>query len=108
MKIFDEIFLGTGVSINAMHKGAVRTETGKENGPVYLWFKNNIYDKLLKSPEISAEALYFLGVSQTLRGMSGKFFNLTTEEEPAPPARDREEAFKLWQKSLEIAGFKSS
>ncbi len=46
-----------------MHPGAVKTDTGQENGPVYLWFKRNFIDKTLKSPEISAEALYYLGVS---------------------------------------------
>jgi retinol dehydrogenase 13 len=47
-----------------MHPGAVKTETGQENGPVYRWFKRNFFDKTLKSPEISAEALYYLGVSK--------------------------------------------
>jgi hypothetical protein len=40
-------------------------------------------------------------------GISGKFFNLTTEEEPAPPALDREVAPMLWEKSLEMAGLKA-
>ena len=64
MIVFDEHFQNTGVSINAMHPGAVRTETGQENGPAYLWFKRNFIDKTLRSPEISAEALYYLGVSK--------------------------------------------
>jgi hypothetical protein len=59
---------------------------------------------MLKSPEISAEALYYLGVSKEVETISGKFFNLTTEEEPAPPALDREVAYLLWEKSLEFAG----
>jgi hypothetical protein len=41
--------------------------------------------KCLNLPEISAEALYYLGVSKEIDGVSGKFFNLTTEEELAPP-----------------------
>jgi hypothetical protein len=40
-----------------------------------------------------------------LEGISGKFFNLTTEEEPAPPALDIEVARELWEKSLEFAGY---
>ena len=39
--------------------------------------------------------------------VSGKFFNLTTEEEPAPPALDREVAFELWDISLEMVGLES-
>jgi NAD(P)-dependent dehydrogenase (short-subunit alcohol dehydrogenase family) len=104
MIIFDEQFQNTGVSINAMHPGAVKTDTGQENGRFYRWFKKNVFEKTLKSPEISARALYYLGVSKEIEGISGKFFNLTTEEEPAPPALDREVAIELWQKSLEMAG----
>lgn len=102
MIVFDEHFKNKGVSINAMHPGAVKTETGQENGPVYRWFKRNFFDKTLKSPDVSAEALYYLGVSKEIEAVSGKFFNLTTEEEPAPPALDKEVAYELWEKSLEM------
>jgi len=106
MFVFDEHLQNTGVTINAMHPGAVKTETGQENGPVYRWFKRNFTDKTLKSPEISAEALYYLGVSKEVEAVSAKFFNLTTGEEPAPPALDKEVATELWEKSLELGGLK--
>jgi retinol dehydrogenase-13 len=104
MIVFNEHFQNTGVSINAMHPGAVKTDTGQENGPVYKWFKRNFIDRTLKSSEISAEALYYLGVSKEIEAVSGKFFNLTTEEEPAPPALDKEVAYVLWEISLGLAG----
>lgn len=107
MLIFDDHFKGTGVSIITMHPGAVKTDTGEENGLIYRWLKKNLLDKALKSPSISAEALYFLGVSKGVEAVSGKFFNLTTEEIPAPPALDREVASELWDKSLVITGLKS-
>jgi NAD(P)-dependent dehydrogenase (short-subunit alcohol dehydrogenase family) len=106
MIVFDEHFRNTGVSINAMHPGAVKTDTGQENGPVYRWYKRNFIDRTLKSPEISAEALYYLGVSKEIESVSGKFFNLTTQEVPAPPALDREVAYELWEKSLELSVLK--
>jgi retinol dehydrogenase 13 len=108
MIVFDEDFQNTGVSINAMHPGAVKTDTGQENGPVYKWFKRNIIDKSLRSPQISADALYYLGVSKEIEAVSGKFFNLTTDEEPAPPALDKEVAYELWEKSLEFGGLQDS
>jgi NAD(P)-dependent dehydrogenase (short-subunit alcohol dehydrogenase family) len=104
MLIFDEVFHGTGVTINAMHPGAVKTETGQENGPVYKWFKRNFLDRSLRPAQISAAALYYLGASDEMEGISGKFFNLTTEEEPAPPALDMEAAREVWKKSLEMTG----
>ena len=102
MIIFREHFEGSGVTINAMHPGAVKTETGQENGPIYQWFKKHFLDRTLKPAEISAEALYYLGVSNEIETVSGKFFNLTTEEDPAPPALDKDVADALWEKSIEM------
>ena len=107
MILFDEQCKNSGVSINAIHPGAVKTDTGQDNGPIYRWFKKKFLDKTLKSANMSAEALYTLGVSKEFETVSGKFFNLTTVEEPAPPARDREVACLLWQKSLDMAGLQS-
>jgi NAD(P)-dependent dehydrogenase (short-subunit alcohol dehydrogenase family) len=103
MLVFDEYFSPTGVTINAMHPGAVRSETGRENGAFYRWVKRNFYDKILRPTEISAESIYYLAVSKEMEGLSGKFFNLTTEEEPAPPALDKQAAYELWAQSVEMA-----
>lgn len=73
MMLFDDCLKQSGVTINAMHPGAVKTQSGKHNGPIYRWYKRNFIDKNLHSPEISAEALYYLGVSKELEGFSGKF-----------------------------------
>jgi len=101
--VFDEYLGPAGVTINAMHPGAVHSQTGNENGAFYRWVKKNFYDKLLRPTEIASESLYYLAVSKEMEGLSGKFFNLTTEEEPAPPALDKEAAYELWAKCLEMA-----
>ena len=102
MMIFNEIFRGSGVTINAMHPGMVKTKTGRDNSIIYRWYKRNLIDQLSRSPEVSAEAIYYLSVSEKLEGISGKFFNQTTEEELAPPAQDREIAEQLWEMSMKI------
>ncbi len=106
MHIFKEKFEGSNVTINCMHPGAVKSESGKDNGQVYKWFKRNVLDKMLRPTEIASESLYYLGVSKDLEGISGKFFSLTTEEIPAPPAWDIDEAKKLWEISLNISKLK--
>jgi len=100
--VFDQHFSSSGVTINAMHPGAVRSETGKENGVFYRWVKRNFYDKILRPTEIASESIYYLAVSGEMEGISGKFFNLTTEEEPAPPAMDMDAAHELWKKCIEM------
>ena len=102
MIMFNEYFSGTGVTINAMHPGNVKTNSGRNNGRFYKYYKKLVIDKNARSIENSSESLYYLGVSEKVGNISGKFFNLTTEEEPAPPALDRDEAEKLWELSLEL------
>jgi retinol dehydrogenase-13 len=99
---FDDYFKGSGVTINAMHPGSVKTNMGQNNGRSYRFFKHLIIDRAAKSPEISASALYYLGVSEELEGVSGKFYRLTAEEQPAPPALDREVAEELWDLSIKL------
>ena len=99
-----EYFSGTGVTVNAMHPGNVKTNSGQNNGKLYKFFKRIFVDTTARPLKISAEALYYLGVSSELDNISGKFFNLTTEEEPAPPALDKEAAEELWVLSLDLGG----
>lgn len=101
---FNKYFSGCGVTINAMHPGNVKTNSGQNNGIIYRVFKKLILDSNAQKADFAAEALYYLGVSEELASSSGKFFNLTTEEEPAPPALDMEAAEKLWAISLELGG----
>lgn len=102
MHIFKEKFEGSNVTINAMHPGAVQSTSGKDNGPLYKWYKRNVLDKMLRPTEIASDSLYYLGVSKNLEGISGKYFCLTTEELPSPPAWDIDEARKLWHVSIDL------
>ncbi len=87
-----------------MHPGAVKTETGSDNGPAYRWFKRNVLERGLRSAQVSADALYYLGASRAVDSVTGAFFSLTTRENPAPPALDRETAEALWTLSLKWGG----
>jgi retinol dehydrogenase-13 len=96
MHILSEELAPSGVTVNIMHPGLVRTNTGHQNGALYRFFKHNSLDRLSQSAELSAQALYYLGVSPALEGVTDKFFHFTIEEELTPPAQDREAAEKLW------------
>ena len=101
-----EYFEGSGVTVNAMHPGNVKTNSGQNNGPLYKLSKKVFVDRSAQSADISAEALYTLGVSRELDHISGKFFHLTTEEEPAPPALDSDAAEELWVLSRTLGELK--
>lgn len=101
---FSHEFEEFGVTINAMHPGDVLTNMGENNGRIYKFFKHLLINPSARSAVLSAQALYYLGVSKEVEGVSGKFFNFTTEEVPAPHALDRVVAEQLWQTSIEMGG----
>ena len=87
-----------------MHPGNVQTSSGQNNNAIYKFLKRVIIDSNARPISVAADSLYYLGVSKDLDQMTGKFFNLTTEEEPAPPALDKLAAEELWNISLKLGG----
>lgn len=107
MLVFSEELEGSGATINAMHPGAVKTESGKDNGPFYKWYKEKIIERNFREADISAESLYTLGIHPDYCQTSGRFYNLTTMEDPSPPAIDREAAQELFDLSLKLCRLES-
>ncbi len=105
---FADRLAGTGVTINAVHPGDVRTAIGSNNGPLYRAFKRVFISPMLKDPVISGEAVYWLAAAPEMAGVSGKFFHLTIEEKPAAHALDRALGRRAWDASLALAGLPPS
>ena len=99
---------GSGVTINAMHPGNVRTEIGMNNGRLHQWYQKFIIWPFLKDPEIAGEAIYYLAAAPEMAGISGRFFNLTIDEKPARHALDRSLGKQVWKISEEITGLSTS
>ncbi len=95
---------GSGVTINAMHPGEVRTNIGMNNGRIYRWYKRHLIWWVLKEAEISGEAIYYLAAAPEMANVSGKYFNLTIEEKPAAHALDRDLGKRVWEISEELTG----
>ncbi len=98
----NDLLQGKGVTINAMHPGAVKSNIGHNNGILYNFYSRFFIQHLLKNPEISGEAIFYLASSPELEGVSGKFFNLTNEEIPAPHAMNRDLGKIIFQRSKEL------
>ena len=95
---------GSGVTINAMHPGEVRTNIGMNNERLYRWYKRYVLWWMLKQPEISGEAIYYLAAAPEMQQVSGRFFNQTIDEKPAPHALDRALGKRVWQISEAMTG----
>jgi len=95
---------GTGVTINAMHPGEVRTNIGMNNGLLYQWYQRYLLWPLLKEPRISGESIYYLAAAPEMAAVSGRFFNLTIDEKPAVHALDNVVGKQVWQVSEKLTG----
>ena len=98
-----ELLEGSGVTINAMHPGAVRSNIGSNNGPLYRWYKEKILARTLGDPAVAGQSIHYLATAPELDTVSGKYFNLTHLEKPAPHALDRKVGRIVWQESLRLA-----
>jgi len=91
---------GSGVTINAVHPGAVKSAIGTNNGFIYRTYSKLMVQPLLKDPAIAANAIYYFAAAPEMANVSGRFFNLTTEEVPAAHARDRALGKRVWKLSV--------
>jgi retinol dehydrogenase-13 len=69
----------SGVTVNAMHPGAVRTNIGMNNNIFYRLYSRFILRWFLKDPAISGKSIYYLAATPELENVTGKFFNQTIE-----------------------------
>lgn len=104
---FTDILMGTQVTINAMHPGGVKSNLGMNNGTTYRWYAQHIISHLLENPKIAGDAIYYLSAAPELKAVSGKYFNRTVEEKPAPHALNRPFGKAVWELSEKLVGLKS-
>ncbi|XP_028263545.1 retinol dehydrogenase 13-like [Parambassis ranga] len=99
---------GTGVAVNAVHPGVVATELGRHTGLHQSVFSSSVlspfFSLLVKSPELGAQPSIYLAVSEEMEGVTGRYYDVMTEKEPAPQALDEETARRLWEVSSKLVG----
>ena len=94
----------TGVCVNAMHPGDVKTHIGSNNGWLYRQFFKYVISRFLKDPVISGESIGYLVADPAMEGVSGKYFHLTMEETPAKHALDREKSKQMDKITRSLVG----
>lgn len=89
-----------GITINAMHPGAVQSEIGLNNGWLYRTFKKLFINRLLKNVSNSAEAIYFLAADASVKETYGQYFYLTHPTMPAKHALANINSYQIlrWSK----------
>lgn len=59
---------------------------------------------MVKSAELGAQPIIYLAVSEEMEGVTGQYYDVMTEKEPAPQALDEEAARRLWEVSSRLVG----
>jgi len=62
------------------------------------------FSMLVKSPDMGAQPSVYLAVSEEMEGVTGRYYDVMTEKEPAPQALDEEAARQLWEVSSRLVG----
>ena len=96
---------GSGVTVNALHPGAVATRLGRGNGPV-LDLVQRAIGLFMNSPEQGAATSIHLASSAALEGVSGRYFADQKEKQPAAHATDDVTARRLWEISEGLTSFR--
>ncbi|XP_067100430.1 retinol dehydrogenase 13-like isoform X1 [Osmerus mordax] len=99
---------GTGVTVNALHPGVVATDLGRHTGLHQSKFSSSVlspfFTLLVKGPELGAQPSVYLAVAEELVGVSGRYYDVMTEKEPAPNSLDQEVSSRLWEASARLVG----
>jgi NAD(P)-dependent dehydrogenase (short-subunit alcohol dehydrogenase family) len=94
---------GTGVTVNALHPGAVATRLGRGSGALFDLLQS-VVSVFMKSPEQGAETSIYLASDPAVAGLNGRYFANRREKEPRPYATDPALAGRLWAVSEELTG----
>lgn len=94
---------GSGVTVNSLHPGLVRTTLLKDTG----FFIRTLF-KLIPhvSPEKGAATSIYLASSPEVANVSGKFFSDKKETATSSGANDEEKNKKLYDISMKLTGLK--
>ncbi len=94
---------GTGVTVNCLHPGVVRTGFGKDEGGL-MAVGVKVAAPFMMSPEKAARAVVWLASTPELEHVTGKFFSKSKEERSSRESYDVETARRLWEVSEELIG----
>jgi NAD(P)-dependent dehydrogenase (short-subunit alcohol dehydrogenase family) len=95
---------GTGVTVNALHPGFVRSEFGRggDLGGVYGWGIKYLASPFAISPEKGARTSIYLASSPDVDGVSGGYFYKCKPSNPSRVAQDDDAARRLWDASEKL------
>jgi NAD(P)-dependent dehydrogenase (short-subunit alcohol dehydrogenase family) len=96
---------GTGVIVNSVHPGAVRTNWGDEGGLLGIGVR--IGRPFMLSPERGAETPLYAAVSAEVEGITGKYFSKKKDTRSSNESYDEGEEKRLWDVSMKLSSLQA-
>ncbi len=93
---------GTHVTANSLHPGLVATNIAGRSGMGALFMK--LGRPFLISPAKGAETSLFLATSPEVEGTSGEYFARSAPADTTKAAKNKADAKRLWEISVEMVG----
>jgi NAD(P)-dependent dehydrogenase (short-subunit alcohol dehydrogenase family) len=91
---------GTGVTVNALHPGVIRTELNRAMPALAV----RVFNLFTKPAEEGAATPVYLATAPELAGVTGKYFDECREKETSPASHDSDAAERLWRLSAQLTG----
>ena len=93
---------GSGVTVNCLHPGAVRTNIWSHAGPLSPFTR--LASLFMLSSAEGADTQVYLSSSPEVEGVTGKYFEKRKEKKSSRTSYDRELASRLWTASEKLTG----
>jgi len=93
---------GTGVNVNCVHPGIVRTNFGQQNQPLAWRLMIAVVAPFMRSPEKGAETVVYLASDPEVETVTGKYFHDLKPKRSSKLSYDEAVAARLWQVSEEL------
>ncbi|MFW9928863.1 MAG: SDR family oxidoreductase [Candidatus Thorarchaeota archaeon] len=97
-----DLLKDSGVIVNCLHPGKVRTNILKVFGLGKIFWKYNPFNL---SPENGSETIIYLATSNKINGVTGKYFVKKEIRNTSPISKDKLQQEKLWKLSEEMVKF---
>jgi len=97
---------GTGVTVNCLHPGVVRTRFAVDRKTNKLSFFAKLYQPFTITQEKGAETSIFLASSPEVQNITGQYFDKKKIARTSKAAQNEDDAKKLWNVSMQLTGLK--
>jgi NAD(P)-dependent dehydrogenase (short-subunit alcohol dehydrogenase family) len=93
---------GSGVIVNAVHPGVVRTNFASENATFFMRLLIGVVRPFMREPEKGAETSVYLATSPAVEGVSGKYFADLKPVRTNPISYEQAVQERLWDESARL------